>query len=215
MEQAKILNILPTPILIQKYVSDTSVVASFLDSLELIGDMPQVYGLHSKDTYVLDHKECFDLKKFILTNVTNFAKKVLKYDYSEYRLSQSWVTHKEPGQFHNQHSHPNSLISGVFYYGDFDQNTPSIKFHKTLGAINASYLSPKYTLDKNQNEITTDEYQITCENNLLLLFPSYLYHSVPLNTTNKVRKSLAFNILPKGKIGDPNTLTELIFDRLV
>lgn len=215
MEQAEILNILPTPILMQKYKGDISTITKFLDNLELIGDMPQVYGLHSKDTYVLDHKECFDLKKFILTNVTSFAKKVLNYDYSEYRLSQSWVTHKQPGQFHTQHSHPNSLLSGVFYYGDFDKDTPSIKFHRSIGAINASFLSPKYTSNKNQNEIVTDEYEIICESNLLVLFPSYLYHSVPLNTTNKVRKSLAFNVMPKGKIGDPNSLTELIFDRLV
>ena len=40
-------------------------------------------------------------------------------------------------------------------------------------------------------------------------------HSVPMNKTKYVRKSVSMNILPKGKIGDENSLTELIFDKVV
>jgi hypothetical protein len=50
---------------------------------------------------------------------------------------------------------------------------------------------------------------------MLLLFPSYFMHSVPMNNTKYVRKSVSMNILPKGKIGDVDSLTELIFDKVV
>ena len=42
-----------------------------------------------------------------------------------------------------------------------------------------------------------------------------MFHSVPVNKSNKVRKSLAFNVLPKGKIGDENSLTELLFNKVL
>ena len=39
--------------------------------------------------------------------------------------------------------------------------------------------------------------------------------TVPMNNTNQVRKSLSMNILPKGRIGDESSLTELIFDKVI
>ena len=46
---------------------------------------------------------------------------------------------------------------------------------------------------------------------MLLLFPSYLPHSVPTNTTNYIRKSLSFNIVPKKGLGVEKHLTEFLF----
>ena len=50
--------------------------------------------------------------------------------FKSYELSQSWVSRKLPGQHHTMHTHPNSLISGVFYYGPIEENSSAIKFHK-------------------------------------------------------------------------------------
>jgi hypothetical protein len=47
------------------------------------------------------------------------------------------------------------------------------------------------------------------------MFPSHFLHHVPINNTNYIRKGLAMNILPKGKIGDPDSLTELLFDKVM
>ena len=49
------------------------------------------------------------------------------------------------------------------------------------------------------------------ENNVLMLFPSWLNHKVESNkkaTTDRI--SLSFNTFVKGTIGDKNNLTELI-----
>ena len=72
------------------------------------------YGLHSKNTYIMDEPGCVDLKKFVLDLAKDFAQNTLMYDYDEWTFSQTWVTWKEPGQQHVPHTHPNSVISGVF-----------------------------------------------------------------------------------------------------
>ena len=112
-------------------------------------------------------------------------------------------------------SHPNSLISSVFFYGYVEEETPAITFHKPAGGISASYLQPKHQADRRESEFSWETFNISFQPGLLLIFPSYFMHSVPMNNTKYVRKSVSMNILPKGKIGDENSLTELIFDKVV
>ena len=50
---------------------------------------------------------------------------------------------------------------------------------------------------------------------MLLLFPSHFRHSVPKNDTQYVRKSVSMNIVPKGMFGDPHSLTELQFQKVL
>jgi uncharacterized protein (TIGR02466 family) len=112
------------------------------------------------------------------------------------------------------HTHPNSLISGVFYYGEEDENIPAISFHKPVVGTNVSYLSPKYQSDRRKSQYAWDSFSVNYTPGLLLLFPSYVFHSVPVNKSKLTRKSLAFNVLPKGKIGDEHSLTELLFNKV-
>ena len=49
----------------------------------------------------------------------------------------------------------------------------------------------------------------------LILFPSNLTHSVPVNNTEEERISLSFNSWPKGNMGDIKSLTYLPLDRCV
>ena len=43
------------------------------------------------------------------------------------------------------------------------------------------------------------------DDNLLLIFPSYLQHKVMPNNSKDIRYSLAFNVFPKGKISKDDT----------
>jgi uncharacterized protein (TIGR02466 family) len=215
-ETIEILPLFPSPLFTAIYTDgDLDETIKHLDSCELIdGGKANEYGFHSKDTYILEHTECKPLTNFIKQSVNYFAKEILMYAYDDYAFSQSWISHKKPGQFHTMHTHPNSLISGVFYYGEEDPNIPSICFHRPVAGVNVSYLSPKHLSDRRKSQYAWDSFSVNYTPGLLLLFPSYVFHSVPVNKSNKVRKSLAFNIMPKGIIGDEHSLTELLFHKV-
>lgn len=206
----EIINLFPTPILATRLPEELSSVISFFDNQELSkeGDSDN-YGEHSKDSYILDKPECKDLSSFILKQVYEFGSNVLGYDYDSYKFSQSWLSFKQPGQHHAAHTHPNSLISGVFYYGPIEPNTPAINFHKFVASVNVSYVKPK--VKPQTSEYLEDNVSFSVEPGLMILFPSHLMHSVPTNKTNTVRCSLAFNIVPTVGFGDHRELTELKF----
>lgn len=207
-----ILELFPTPVYTTILPIEFSSVIPFLDNQDMNTQSDEVnYGRRSRDSYILSKPECVGLANFILERVKDFADNILLYDYDDYKLSQSWISHKEPGQHHTMHTHPNSLISGVFYYGKVEENTPAIRFHKTLGSTNVSYISPNTKADKRSSKFAWETFSINCEPGLLLLFPSYLNHSVPLNETKSVRCSLAFNIVPTVGFGLEANLTELKF----
>lgn len=208
----EILELFPTPVFTTMIPLEFSKVTPWLFKQEMLSeevDSPN-YGERSKNSYVLEEPEAIDLKSYILDLATQYGK-LLGYDYESYRFGQSWVSYKHPGQHHTMHSHPNSLISGVFYFGEPTDKTPAIKFHKLEGGFNVSYLSPKLVKDKRELKYSQKEFSIEFTPGLLLLFPSYLHHSVPLNKTDKTRCSLAFNVVPKVGLGEETSLTELKF----
>lgn len=208
----EILELFPTPVFTTMIPLEFSKVTPWLFKQEMLSeevDSPN-YGERSKNSYILDEPEAIDLKSYILDLTSQYGK-LLGYDYESYRFGQSWVSYKHPGQHHTMHSHPNSLISGVFYFGEPTDKTPAIKFHKLEGGFNVSYLSPKLVKDKRELKYSQKEFSIEFTPGLLLLFPSYLHHSVPLNKTDKTRCSLAFNVVPKVGLGEETSLTELKF----
>jgi uncharacterized protein (TIGR02466 family) len=208
----EVLELFPIPVFTTMVPLEFARITPWLFKQEMLSeevDSPN-YGERSKNSYILDEPESKELKDFILSLVGQYGK-MLGYDYESYRFGQSWVSYKHPGQHHTMHSHPNSLISGVFYYGEPTDKTPAVKFHKMEGGFNSSYLAPKLVKDKRELKYAQKEFSIEFTPGLLLLFPSYLHHSVPLNKTEKTRCSLAFNVVPTIGFGDEKHLTELKF----
>ncbi len=215
-DDVTVLGLFPTPVYTVQIPPELSVVCNYFDSVEhKEGDKVMDYGSHSENSYILHEPECKEMADWIMTHVEKYADEVLKYSYEKYAFSQTWVSYKHPGQFHTIHSHPNSLISGVFFYGYVEEETPAITFHRPAGGISASYLQAKYQPDRRDSEFSWETFNISFQPGMFLLFPSYFMHSVPVNNTKYTRKSVSMNILPKGRIGDVDSLTELIFDKVV
>jgi len=212
----QVLSLFPTPLFITKMPDNLSNIIPFLDKQgPNKGSDVANYGERSANSYILNEPECIEAKTFILKQVKEFADTVLLYDYDNYELSQSWVSRKQPGQHHTMHTHPNSLISGVFYYGEPSPKTPAIKFHKMKGGMNVNQLQAKTQADKRLSEFAWEEFSVQFSPGLLVLFPSYLFHSVPINQSDKVRSSVAFNVVPKSNLGQEENLTELNFNKII
>jgi len=209
----EVIELFPTPVFTAMIPETFARITPWLYEQDMLSeDVDEAnYGQRSRNSYILDEPEARDIKNYILDLTKVYATEMLKYDYDEYRFGQSWISYKHPGQHHTMHTHPNSLISGVFYFGEPSENTPAIKFHKTIGGFNVGYISPKMKKDKRDSKYAIEYMSVDFKPGLLLLFPSHVYHSVPINKTDKVRCSLAFNIVPKVGFGDEMSLTELKF----
>jgi uncharacterized protein (TIGR02466 family) len=100
-----------------------------------------------------------------------------------------WMNQYAPGAAHRAHSHPNNFLSAV-YYVRTRPGADSINFHDPRSQ--AGVIRPPVT------ELTaanTDQVVVRVKDGTLLVFPSYLYHSVDANASGEPRVSLSFNLM--------------------
>ena len=137
------------------------------------------------------------VKKTLLEKYKKFAKEQLNY-IENFEISTSWMTKIETGGECQPHCHKNSFYSGVYYFDEYEQNKGGqIEFQTPLMNLPDFYLIPK-----EWNFLNTHVIEITPVKNLLVLFPSYLYHRVLMYHGKSIRRSLSFNIVPTGSYGN-------------
>jgi|TARA_R100001460_G_scaffold6058_1_gene16168 uncharacterized protein (TIGR02466 family) len=161
-------------------------------------------NINTKDNYILNRKEFKNIKKFIDQCCKDYLEKILcPKNNIELYITQSWLNYTEENQYHHQHSHPNSVISGVLYF-DCNKENDKIKFTNPIG-----YQQIKLEIDK-YNIWNSDTWWFPVETGELVMFPSSTTHQVDTKKGNNTRISLAFNTFYKGTIGSNSNLTELI-----
>jgi uncharacterized protein (TIGR02466 family) len=163
-------------------------------------------GTYTKNRQILKTDECKDLRNFILSNAKDFVNDVMGYQVSGLVDVLSWVSYKKQDENHAPHNHPNSFISGVYYYTDVPIETPLI-FGKKVGAL-MTYELLLHKDPKHANEFSSDHYVFRPKKGDILLFPSFVTHFVPPNPHPEVRTSLSFNLMPETGWGDNVQLTQ-------
>ena len=111
-----------------------------------------------------------------------------------------WSTYIIPGEGGQMHMHTNSYFSGVFY--PFESTSSNINFY--------SPLQDKMALDiggnvKQWNKFNSPSFEFEPKECDLIFFPSYLFHQVMFNNSNKRRYSIAFNIFLRGEFKAPTS----------
>lgn len=157
----------------------------------------------SLDTHLFQRPAYEGLLHAVTPYVTSFMRSVLGID-GEPLFTQAWLNRSVPGQGHHRHFHPNSLVSGVFYV-DVPEGA-SIIFHRNEGS---NHYAMQPALLPEVTEYSGTSVEIDVMNGTLLLFPSYLWHSVPPNLADVDRWSLAFNCVTDRVIGSAAKLSEL------
>lgn len=215
-DESSVIDLFPIPLYVTRLPDEYADISQFFYQQKMSeGDLVNQYGWHSEDTYILHNKECKGVADFIMEHVKKFGQQVLRHDTEGYRFSQSWVSVKAPGQAHVGHTHPNSIISGVLYYGTPDEKTPAIKFHKSTSSTNVSYIQTPVDPTKPGGKYSWEEFAFPFIPGVLILFPSFLVHSVPTNESENPRSSLAFNVVTEGRLGHDRSLTELKFGKVI
>ena len=100
-----------------------------------------------------------------------------------------WATVLAHGATHKLHSHPNNYLSGV-YYVRTHPGADTINFHDPRRQ--AGVIRPPVVELTAEN---TDQVVIKVRDNMLLMFPSYVEHSVDANTSDEERVSVSFNVM--------------------
>ena len=109
--------------------------------------------------------------------------------------SHGWVNINRKGDFNREHVHPDCHWSGV-YYVKTPANCGELRFHNPIVAssmvksghllnLTSSNIKTSFFL----NSIPLDPYEGS-----ILIFPSWLFHSVDPNRSNYDRISISFNI---------------------
>ena len=182
-----VLNVTPVPIFpstlycmdIHNDVSDF--FKNITDSIDFktIGDNPHWV---TKFTLLDDYPE---MKKLFTSISLQILKEVAGAE--KIKITTSWLTAIAPNATPTLHRHSNSWFSGVYYFQD---SYSGLEFKNPI----------ERDIDLKNGKLTSN-WKLNPKKNMLVFFPSYLYHKIEKNTFDEVRHSLAFNIMPDGTTG--------------
>ena len=143
------------------------------------------------------HSEDFDLEKeepryFVnsISSSINYSLNDMGWDLKqqETKITSMWSIINKKNASNARHIHSNNYLSSA-YYVRAPKNCGSIVFHDPRSVTTFRY--PKIAKPNNLN---TNVFSVEPKEGLLVLFPSYLYHSVDLNRSGEERIVISFNI---------------------
>ena len=147
-----------------------------------------VLGWHSKD-FDMNNKNVLYFFESIKPNINNVLIDMGWNDTNnKINITSAWSIINKKKASNARHIHSNSFISAV-YYVSAPNNCGDILFHDPREA--------KVIRKPNKvkaNKLNAEVINITPQPGLLVLFPSYLYHSVSENNSNEDRIIISFNI---------------------
>jgi uncharacterized protein (TIGR02466 family) len=183
----------PTTIYTSKNVCD-----SILESLKFeTFQIKENYGVVRTPSLNVDsiHTNCANinwneyeyfsiLRKNIQYHIDNYINSLGDF-HRKVSISNFWFNISNKGDFNFPHSHPGSIISGVFY---IESEGDSI-----LRFYNNHYLVSNFMTSNNSNEMSFTGYDVVCEKSTLMLWPSHVIHGNPLQTTEGLKIAVSFN----------------------
>jgi len=113
----------------------------------------------------------------------------LKVEHAGFAITGCWANVGAPGSPHKMHSHPNNFLSGV-YYVRAPEGGNAISFHDPRPQ--PAIIAPPRTEMGPANAAKAD---LKVEEGDLVIFPAWLFHSVPINRGHENRVSVAFNFM--------------------
>lgn len=139
------------------------------------------HALHRRE----ELRELCDCVRRAAASVLQF----LKIGDAAIEITACWANLYAPGAAHRMHSHPNNYLSAVYYVRTWP-GADSINFHDPRSQTGV--IRPPVTALTAAN---TDQVVVRVRNGTLLVFPSYLCHSVDANASAQTRVSVSFNLM--------------------
>jgi uncharacterized protein (TIGR02466 family) len=130
-----------------------------------------------------------DLKKEIIKNMDNYFNNLM-FENTKLKFKNMWSITNKSRDYNLTHNHPFSMFSGVFYV-KVPKNCGRIIFeHPAMSSMHFWYGLKR----KEFNNYNSATWAFDIKEKDLLIFPSWLYHRVEPNLSNKERIVISFNI---------------------
>jgi hypothetical protein len=202
IENFNLMPLFPTPLMIYEVEIEEKEKVFLLNQYP-DNVMENTGNSTSTDKNILKRPEVRGLYEMMLSHVNDAFTRIHNpsKDCGLY-ITQSWLNFTIKEQYHHRHNHPNSFYSAVLYLKVCDKD-------------NITFYHPTYN---NSYEIYSNHYglyncsswEIPVKDNVLLIFPSTLPHSVPTLKHDNLRASLSFNTFLRGEFGDPLNANHLV-----
>ena len=107
---------------------------------------------------------------------------------NELKITGMWSIINPINASNARHIHSNNFISAA-YYVKAPERCGDIRFHDPRSAKTI-----RTPVTSSSNNLNIEVVNVTPKEGLLVLFPSYLHHSVEMNSSNEDRIVISFNI---------------------
>ncbi|MCZ6871146.1 MAG: 2OG-Fe(II) oxygenase family protein [Gammaproteobacteria bacterium] len=193
LDESDVLSLFPTLVWRLQLAPDLSeqINGAIVDSLRVMN--PGLTELAAGETWQSEHQlhelEAFCELLCCIERGAGMVLKFLKVGHDAVEVTGCWANVGARGASHAVHSHPNNFLSGV-YYVQTSPGADTINFHDPRPQ--ASVLRAPVTELTGQN---MDQVVVNVASGTLLIFPSYLPHSVSPSASDGQRTSISFNIM--------------------
>jgi len=160
-----------------------------LRSLDLKGKkVSNLIGWHSQNFNLKDAEPKSFIKSIspvLNESLTDMGWDLLK---NELKITGMWTIINPTNASNARHIHSNNFISSA-YYVKAPKDSGDIVFYdpRSANVIRSPIIS-------SLNKLNSTTFTVTPKEGLLVLFPSYLHHSVNINKSDKERVVISFNI---------------------
>ena len=188
----KYLNLFFSPILINQLDLNIDSLIEFCYEMkrkdEKGVEITNVGGWQSDNVVHETHEEFTKLVTEVKKNANQYHSDVdFKKEY-EQKIGNIWININGKGHSNKDHVHQFSVLSGCFYLTD--SKFPII-FNHPYADITNYYWGEEVI--ENWNAINSGTWKVSSDRNTLLIFPSWLKHSVAMNKEDSDRISMSFN----------------------
>ena len=164
---------------VKKEFEEVEKKLKFYDTPEMWGKPQKLTTINFEDD-IIENKNMKVISQVIDENLKIFLD-ALNFPEKKYKMT-SWITSNSKGEYAPVHNHLNADISGVYYYQTNEKDGSIFFVTPTLAMTNSIFTK------------FSDNIYVKPEEGKLLMFPGWLQHGVSANTTDSIRRSLAFNI---------------------
>ena len=190
--ETRLVNLFPIPIWVHQLAPEQSesINRSALQTIE--GFRAELSGqpLQWQTPNDLQKRPDFEELNGVIKTATSGILKHLQVEYGSFMITGCWANILSTGSpLHRRHTHPNNYLSGV-YYVQVPAGGDAIMFHDPKPQTNI--IAPRVAA---MNEYNSRNGTLKIQPGMLIMFPSWLAHSVPAPQGEGDRISISFNIM--------------------